>query len=115
MPLLPLFRDLLLIRDRFVKWKDEEGAEFAESLVAELDEILARQGVERLPFVAGKFDPGQQEAVQTHSVEHAEEAGFALYLVRDGFVYNQKVLRPQQVVVGVWRDPSTSQSQGHEE
>lgn len=95
--ILPLFRDLFLMRDRFEKMGDIDTANVAETTIEELDEIMARQGVDLMPFAPGPFDPALQESLGRRKSE--SPAGTAVELVRDGFLFENRVVRAQQVIV----------------
>jgi len=99
-PQMPLLRDVLLLRDRLSRQVGGSGDDVREDALDEIDEILARQGVERIPFLAGAFDPSVQEAVERRGGESESPTDHAIELRRDGFVFQGRLLRPQQVVVG---------------
>jgi len=94
---LPLFRDLILMRDRFEKVNAEDAVAVAQSTVEELDEIMARQGVDRMPFTPRPFDPALQESIGRRKSD--APSGTVIELVRDGFLFEKRVVRAQQVVV----------------
>ncbi len=108
----PLLRDLVLFYDSLDKLlrKCEKGApgppEFSrelELLRAELLEIFSTQGMEQ---IARSNDPGYQpelqKVVQVENAERPEEHQLVIRVVREGFVWEGRVLRKQEVAVKKW-------------
>lgn len=63
-----------------------------------LDDILAKEGLERLECVGKPFDPNKHEILaQVPTNEH--QSGTVLEEARKGFVFKGKVLRPSVVTI----------------
>jgi molecular chaperone GrpE len=68
------------------------------SVLEQMEAILARYGVERIPAAGERFDPARHEAIAVRpSNEVADHT--VLEVVRSGFTRGDRVLRPAQVVV----------------
>lgn len=101
----PLYLDLLLLYDRIQLLQEEKGSfesDILESLQEELVEILCRCSIEIIKRDNHSFDPHFQRVVKTQTVEGAELEGRVLQVARNGFMYKDKLLRPQEVVIGKW-------------
>ncbi len=111
-------------KDRKERWKDEAREELAHDLIAVLDnleraitsaeedssivqgvkmvadqlyEALEKRGLQRIDAEGEEFDPKIHNAVETR--DHDEENKI-LEMIRHGYMYNDKVLREAEVVVG---------------
>jgi molecular chaperone GrpE len=94
--LVPLFRELLLVVDR-VGALSQNGDVILESIKDELQELLERRDVRRVPS-AGIFDPAIHEAVRT-APDLTQQPGAILEVIRPGYLIGQHLLRPERVVV----------------
>jgi molecular chaperone GrpE len=109
-----LFSDLLRLFDR-IEATLEKGALATlsqEDLVAHLQsfrnetvECLRRQEVNMIETPVGIFDETWQEAVEARPVEKVEDDQRVLGVVRHGFTYRDRVLRPTGVIVGQYQKP----------
>lgn len=66
----------------------------------ELLRVLQRQEVFPIESKPGVFDEAFQEAIDTRLVSHPEEDLKVVEVVRRGFSYRGRLLRPEEVVVG---------------
>lgn len=102
----PLYLDLALLLDR-LHWTVEQWRErypeavvgFLVSLEEEVEEILARQAVVRVPASAGLFDPEHHRAVQVEETQDPEEHNSITRVVRRGYEWNGRLLRAEEVIV----------------
>ncbi len=104
-----LLRDLLLFYDSLLKLEEQScsGALPAETfaqeiswLRAELLEIFSTHKMARLDLPGnGKYDSRLQKAVRVENTNDNAEHETVARLVRDGFVWEERVLRKQEVVV----------------
>ena len=95
----PFIYDLILLLDRVER---VEG-DFADSVAEELIEILRRRNVEKI-CVDDAFDPSVHKVVKTvedSNVERSEIIG----IVRNGYVFGGKVIRPTEVVLAKQVNP----------
>jgi len=92
--LRPLFGELLLIIDRL---RAESDNPVVASVVEELEEVLGRRDVRRMPEL-DTFDPQFHTAVKTEASVDAPK-GTVLTVLRNGYLVGGEVLRPASVVV----------------
>ena len=89
----PFLYDIILVLDRLEKSQDD----FCKSVSEELYEILHRRGVERID-VQETFNPALYKAVRVTTdvkVDMIRVVG----VVRQGYTFSGKVIRPAEVVV----------------
>lgn len=93
-----LVRALLSVWDALEKASSQREADAGVKLILkQLDEILTKEGVEKIEVRKGdKFNPGFMEAIET--VEKGEKNTVAGVL-RGGFKYKDRILRPAEVKV----------------
>jgi len=104
--LRPLFIDLILFYDRIQTVDIDSGTSINEilcSLKEELEEILLRREIEPIKSPIDFFNPKFHKAVGLEQVESVELDGKIIRVLRDGFIYRETVLRPQEVVVGRYK------------
>lgn len=100
-----LFKSLLPVFDNLSRAQQHAEEAAPAAAIAEglrmvriqLDEALARSGVERVPTVGHAFDPGKHAAVD--HVEAPEPAGVVLREVLPGYTAGGRLLRAASVVV----------------
>ncbi len=101
---LKLIQGIIKFRDQLLLFKDnaeEEGAaKLLSNLYRETGRILSINGVEVLNR-AGDFLPDFQIAVDTITTDNGELVNKVESTFRDGYVFEGKMLRPQEVVVYV--------------
>ncbi len=73
-------------------------------------EVLARLDVTRIPVGSGKLDKCSQRAVAVEPTENSAEDTFVVRVVKRGFLWHERVLRPEEVVVKRFRDESRNTS-----
>ncbi|GIG62968.1 protein GrpE [Longispora fulva] len=97
--LAPVYRELLLILDR-VGAVDAAPEPAVASMVDELTEVLARRGVRPIEALGLAFDPRWHEAVEQVPVEDPKHHDLVLAERRRGYLVDDALLRPAQVLVG---------------
>ena len=100
---LGLVRDLLPVVDNLERALEsadsQEGlAEGVQLVLADLQGVLAREGVEAVEPAGERFDPTVHEALSTRAADGAEP-GVVLDVVQKGYRMNDTVIRPARVVV----------------
>ncbi|HEX8053472.1 MAG TPA: nucleotide exchange factor GrpE [Thermoleophilaceae bacterium] len=99
-----LLRELLPVVDNLERAlaaaAEDEGplAEGVKLVLADLQGVLARAGVEALVPVGEKFDPTIHEALSMRPEEGAE-SGIVVEVVEKGYSTRDSVIRPARVVV----------------
>lgn len=109
----PLYLDLILLFDRLdnVCLELDANSEMAEkdinnflrTLREELLEVLYRQSIELISTDGNSFDPTQQRAIATKTISVREENNTLASVVRRGFRYQNRLLRPEEVIVKKFR------------
>lgn len=104
----PLYLDLILLFDRLdrVCWERqsaEDLSSFLPTLREELLEVLYRQGIELVVTEEQMFDPTKQKAIGTEKTEVKEENNTLAAIVRRGFRYQNRPIRPEEVIVKKYR------------
>jgi molecular chaperone GrpE len=67
-------------------------------------EIMARMELTPLASHTGKLDKTLQRAVDVEPAENAEEDGDIVSSMKQGFLWRDRVIRPEEVVVKKWKD-----------
>jgi molecular chaperone GrpE (heat shock protein) len=66
-------------------------------------EVLARLEVVLLPQSAGKLDKCKQRAVAVEATDNPDDDTLVVRIIRNGFLWNDRVLRPEEVVIKKWK------------
>ncbi|HEX8743563.1 MAG TPA: nucleotide exchange factor GrpE [Thermoleophilaceae bacterium] len=99
-----LLRELLPVVDNLERAEaaaaDSEGPlhEGVKLVLADLQGVLARAGVESLEPVGERFDPTVHEAIST-TPQEGSESGVVVEVVEKGYRSRDTVIRPARVVV----------------
>ena len=109
-----IFRELIQLYDTLEQTLQPDAVEVATraALLSRLSSFrqqvlrtLQRQEVELLESVPGEpFDEGTQEAIDVRPVARPEEDGTVVEIVRRGFRYKERLLRPEWVIVGRYQN-----------
>lgn len=106
--LRPLYIDLILLIDRMEQIEfdlEENGMHTPEiesilnTLKHEVLEILYRRGVEQIEHTPQYFDPKYQKVVDCEPTLNPDEDNLVVGIRRDGYKFNDLVLRPEEVVI----------------
>jgi len=106
----PVLSDLLLLYDSMKNFESsflnnqslssEDAKQNFKYIMDELIEILYRQGVTPIDEnLSEVFNSKLQKATKTENAESKEDDFRIVSIVRSGFVWRDKVLRPQEVVI----------------
>jgi molecular chaperone GrpE (heat shock protein) len=74
-------------------------------------EVLERLDVTQMQTQAGKLDKRNQKAVAVESTDNEIEDLDVVRVVRRGFRWRDRVVRPEEVVIKKWKNPPTSSPQ----
>ena len=66
-------------------------------------EVLARLEVSQLPAGTGKLDKKTQRAIAVEPTEDAEEDLLVVKSLKRGFLWKDRVIRPEEVVIKKWK------------
>jgi len=69
-------------------------------------EVLERLDVTQMPTQAGKLDKRNQKAVAVETTDDQNEDLDVVRIVRRGFRWRDRVVRPEEVVIKKWKTPS---------
>lgn len=106
--LRPLYIDLILLIDRMeqIEYDLEENGmntpeieSILDTLKHEVLEILYRRGVEQIEDSPQYFDPKCQKVVDCEPTLNPDEDNLVVGIRRDGYRFNDLVLRPEEVVI----------------
>lgn len=105
----PLLTDLMLLCDSVEKLRQSYETKSdidvptlrqnLETLQVEVEEILARSGVERMLATPERLDVRLQQAIKTVSTENPEEHLAVVDRLRAGFICSEQAMRKELVVV----------------
>ena len=108
--------ELLEITDNFeralaIDHPDSAYADGVKLILQQIQGLLARQGVEHIPALGGKFNPSVHEALLHMDSEQYDE-GIVCQEIRKGYKLYDRILRPAQVAVS--KGKPNSQDEGTE-
>ena len=96
-----LIKELLVVLDSLdlsiIATKDPEAKKGIEIIHSQLEQILKKQGLERIKALGEKFDPTIHEAMLQEESE--KESGSVLEEIVSGWKLNGKVIRPTKVKI----------------
>jgi len=109
--LRPLYMDLILLFDRIENLRQDAVlsadapivSDLLKSLNDELLEILYRREVEPMNNALSTFDPSLQLALSIEPTATDSEHNQVARVVRRGFKYKDRILRPEEVIVKKFR------------
>ena len=93
----------LLDRMRTMEMNLEHNIEF-------ILEVLARLEVTQFPVGTGKLDKCKQRAVAVEATQNPDEDTLVVRSVKRGFLWHERVLRPEEVVVKRFREEARAAS-----
>ena len=106
-----ILRELLAVMDNLgraveARGSAEELRQGVELILRQMEELLRRQGVERVAADGARFDPKSHEAVVRHESDEVSEPTIVNEL-QSGYWLRDRLLRPALVEVAVPREPAT--------
>jgi molecular chaperone GrpE (heat shock protein) len=105
--LKPLYLDLILLFDRIEQicaaQTDPAITDLLGTIRDELLEILYRRDVAPISSAGTAFDSSLQQAIGTEPAASTAENNAVARVVRRGFRYEERILRPEEVVVKRYR------------
>ena len=93
----------LIERMRTLEMNVEHNVEF-------ILEVLARLEVTQFPVGTGKLDKCRQRAVAVEATDNLDDDTLVVRSVKRGFLWHERVLRPEEVVVKRYRDGTRTPS-----
>lgn len=107
-----IFMNVIYLFDRVDDLlKDSEKTQFQpEDLIAylksfrnEIIQTLKKQDVNIIEKKTEKFDPNFQDAKVSNPVSDPKEDQKIIEVLRKGFTYQDKILRPEEIIVGIYK------------
>ena len=99
----PIIQDIILLFDQtkqqLKKEISDEMRKFVTHTLEELEEILYRRDVEIICTTNEKLDKKIQRAIKVIPTDEKEKDQLISEIIRDGFTWEDVVLRPQEVVI----------------
>ncbi len=92
----PLIKEVLVALDRVLTATDATG--YLASVADEILEVFGRRGLQRVS-TDGAFDPRVHEALGRRAVDPDLSEKPHLHVVRGGFLFGDRLLRPAQLVL----------------
>jgi molecular chaperone GrpE (heat shock protein) len=105
--LRPLIVDLISLHDDLADLADawrasgNDGAKTLDSFAATVEEVLARQNVTSFRLGEPTLDTRRQRVIRTTTTDDADVVGSVAASVRPGFMCEDRVVRPEHVLVYV--------------
>lgn len=114
--LRPLYIDLILLFDRIENIRQDAAvssdtpmvSDLMKTLNDELLEILYRREIEPINIASSTFDPSFQLALTIEPTAADSEHNQVARIVRRGFKYKDRILRPEEVIVKKFRPTGAS-------
>jgi molecular chaperone GrpE (heat shock protein) len=75
-----------------------------EHIIDYVLEVMERMEVTRLTIPPGRLDKKTQRVVAVESADNSREDGHVVQVLKSGFMWQEKVLRPEDVVIKKFRD-----------
>jgi molecular chaperone GrpE (heat shock protein) len=101
--LRPVLLDLVKLHDGLsaavANLQDEPAAEMLGDFRQEVEDVLYRQGVSAYSVDGDRFDARRQQAARTREAPSADDVGRVVERLAPGFASDERVLRPERVVV----------------
>ncbi len=104
--------DGMLQPDLLDRMQRDDLIDHVRSFRDEILQVLRRQEVSLIESKPGMFNEACQEAIDIQLVSHPEEDQQVVGIVRRGFSYRGRHLRPEEVVVGKFVESKEGQKDG---
>jgi hypothetical protein len=94
-------KELIKLRDWVLLAKSNDSpadSQVFESLYRKLGQILAKEGLISLE-ADGRFNYEQQQVLDTQTTDNPKLDEFVCTTVRPGYLFNERLVRPQEVIV----------------
>lgn len=99
--LLPILDDFKIMLEKSSgNVYDQSLLEGAKLIFGKFEQILEKEGLLRINALGENFDPNLHEALMMKSIENEAENDVVVEVFQEGFMLNDKLLRPSKVIVG---------------
>ncbi|RMG66398.1 MAG: nucleotide exchange factor GrpE [Calditrichaeota bacterium] len=99
--LLPVLDDFKMMLEKAQAGQNEQSVlEGARMIFEKLQQILQREGLEKIESLGEPFDPNLHEALMTQPTEDEAMHERVVQVFQEGYKIKDRLLRPSRVVVG---------------
>lgn len=107
-----IFNKMLPILDDFKQMLEKSNSnenevsviEGAKMIYEKFLQILEREGISKIEALGQEFDPNIHEALMMRPTENQDDNDKVIEVFQDGFVLNDRLIRPTKVVVGKYQN-----------
>jgi len=96
---LVLIKNLLPIIDNLKLASQHTEDVGIKMIYNQFEDVLKKEGVSKIEAINKEFDPNTMEAVEKEGEESDNKKAVVKAVVKEGYTFNEKVIRPAQVVV----------------
>lgn len=97
---LPVLDDFKMMVDKGNSGSEESTLEGAKIIFEKFQQILEKEGLQKIDALGSSFDPQMHEALMMKTIDDAEENDKIVEVFQEGFTLNERLLRPSKVIVG---------------
>ena len=103
--MLPILDDFKQMLEKSNGSENEIGViEGAKMIYEKFLQILEREGISKIDALGQEFDPNIHEALMMRPTENQEDNNKVIEVFQDGFVLDDRLIRPTKVVVGKYEN-----------
>ncbi len=103
--LLPVLDDFKMMFKKSLAGANEQSIlEGARLIYENFNQILEKEGLERMRVLGEKFNPQLHEALMMRPIDNEEEHEKVIEVFQDGFKFKDRLLRPSKVIVGKYEN-----------
>lgn len=102
---LPVLDDFKMMFKKSLAGANEQSVlEGARLIYENFNQILEKEGLERMRVLGEKFNPQLHEALMMRPIDNKEEHEKVIEVFQDGFKFKDRLLRPSKVIVGKYEN-----------
>ncbi len=103
--MLPILDDFKQMLEKSNNNENEVSViEGAKMIYEKFLQILEREGISKIEALGQEFDPNIHEALMMRPTENKDDNDKVIEVFQDGFVLNDRLIRPTKVVVGKYQN-----------
>lgn len=103
--LLPVLDDFKMMFKKSLAGENEQSVlEGARLIYENFNQILEKEGLERMRVLGEKFNPQLHEALMMRPIDNQAEHEKVIEVFQDGFKFKDRLLRPSKVIVGKYEN-----------
>ena len=97
---LPILDDFKMMMDKASSGRDESTLEGARMIFEKFQQIMSKEGLQKIDALGSKFDPQIHEALMMKTIDDEAENDRIVEVFQEGFTLNERLLHPSKVIVG---------------